>query len=72
MVKGKGLCNSVELTIGELVVRDSCLLLELGGVEVIFGMQRLHTLGVMEVDWRNLPMIFYQGNQTFVLKGDPT
>lgn len=45
VIKGKGICNVVELVIGELIVRGSFLPLELGGVDVILGMQWLNTLG---------------------------
>ncbi|KAA0042969.1 gypsy/ty3 element polyprotein [Cucumis melo var. makuwa] len=39
--------------------RHLCFLpLELGGVDVVLGMQWLHSLGVTEIDWRNLVMSF--------------
>lgn len=67
---GKGIRNVVKLTIGELILRDSFLPLEFEGVDVILGMQRLHTLGVTKVDLWNLTMTINQGGKTIVLKGD--
>ena len=32
--------------------------LELGGVEVVLGMEWLYSLGITEVDWRNLTLTF--------------
>ena len=42
-VKGKGICKQVELLLSEWKVVDNFLPLELGGVDVILGMQWLHT-----------------------------
>lgn len=38
IVKGKGVCDSVNSKVGELMIVDSFLPLELGGVDVILGM----------------------------------
>ncbi|KAA0037565.1 ty3-gypsy retroelement transposase [Cucumis melo var. makuwa] len=38
-VKGKGVCNEVEVWVGEWKVNDSFLPLELGGVDIILGMK---------------------------------
>ena len=37
-VKGKGICNNVEVTVGEWKITNSFFPLELGGVDVILGM----------------------------------
>ncbi|TYK02488.1 ty3-gypsy retrotransposon protein [Cucumis melo var. makuwa] len=44
-------------------VVESILPLELGGVDVILGMQWLHMLGVTEMDRRNLTMTLYNENR---------
>lgn len=64
-VKGKGVCDGVNLKVGELMIVD-------GGVNVILGMQWLYTLGVTEVDWRNLSMVINQKGKKIMLKGDPS
>lgn len=48
-IKGKGVCEAVELMIGDWRVIDEFLPLELGGVDVILGMQWLYSLGITEV-----------------------
>lgn len=49
-IRGKGVCGKVELLVGDWRIVDSFLPLELGGVDVILGMQWLHSLGVIKVD----------------------
>ena len=71
-VKGRGICNQVELILGDWKIVDNFLPLELGGVDVILGMQWLHTLGLIEVDWRKLTLTFIQNEQKVVIKGDPS
>ncbi|KAA0031985.1 ty3-gypsy retrotransposon protein [Cucumis melo var. makuwa] len=71
-VKGKGICSQVEITLGDWKIVDNFLPLELGGVDVILGMQWLHTLGVTEVDWRKLTLTFIQNEKKVVIRGDPS
>lgn len=70
-VKGKGVCNGVELTLGEWVIVENFLPLE-WGVDVVLGMQWLYTLGVTEVDWRALTLRINRGDSIVTLKGDPS
>lgn len=68
-VKGKGVRDRVNLKLGELMIVDSFLPLELRGVDVILGMQWLYTLSITEVDWGNLSMVINQDGQKIVLEG---
>ena len=71
-VKGKGICEAVELMIGEWKVIDEFLPLELGGIDAILGMKWLNSLGITEVDWKNLILSFmYQGKKV-IIRGDPS
>ena len=71
-VKAKGICDQVKVKIGKWKVVDSFLPLELGGVEVILGMQWLHSLGVTEFDWKKLIMTFQHEGKKVVIRGDPS
>ncbi|KAL0551289.1 hypothetical protein IC582_010375 [Cucumis melo] len=71
-VKGKGICKQVELLQGDWKIVNNFLPLELGGVDIILGMQWLHTLGVTEVDWRKLTLTFIQNGKKVALRGDPS
>lgn len=62
-IKEKGVCEAVELMLNELKMIANFLPLELGGVDVVLGMQWLYLLGKTEVDWRNLIMIFISGKE---------
>lgn len=77
-IKGKGVCEAEELLLNEWKVVESFSPLELGGVDVILGMQWLYSLGVtgylgvIEMDRGNLTMTFYDGNHKVVIRGDPS
>ncbi|TYK04547.1 mini-chromosome maintenance complex-binding protein [Cucumis melo var. makuwa] len=69
-IKGKGICENVEIMLNDWRVFSEFLPLELG-VDAILGMQWLYSLGVMEMDWRNLTMTFFHEDKKVVIKGDP-
>ncbi|KAA0048729.1 ty3-gypsy retrotransposon protein [Cucumis melo var. makuwa] len=71
-IKGKGVCEAVELSFNEWKIVANFLPLELGGVDVILGMQWLYSLGITEVDWKNLTMTFLHQGKKVVIKGDPS
>ncbi|KAA0043343.1 putative ribose-5-phosphate isomerase 4 [Cucumis melo var. makuwa] len=70
--KGKGVCENVEIMLNEWKVIAYFLPLELGGVDAILGMQWLYSLGVTEMDWRNLTMTFIHEEKNIVIRGDPS
>ena len=69
-VKGKGICEAVELMLGEWKVVDEFLPLELGGVDAILGMQWLYSLRTTEVDWRSLRLTLSNQGKKIVIQGD--
>ncbi|TYK28909.1 ty3-gypsy retrotransposon protein [Cucumis melo var. makuwa] len=60
----------VEVWLDDWKVVDSFLLLELGGVDVILGIQWLHFFAVTEVDWKHLVMFFQHGGRKVIICGD--
>ncbi|KAL0539948.1 hypothetical protein IC582_024170 [Cucumis melo] len=69
-IKGKGVCGDVEVWLGEWKVTDSFLPLELGGVDVILGRRRSHSLKVIEVDGKNLVFTFQHEGKKVTIRGD--
>lgn len=68
----EGCVQGVILTIAKLTIVEDFLPLELGGVEVVLGIQWLQTLGITKVDWRALTMTVGKGQAKITLKGDPS
>ncbi|KAA0046073.1 Transposon Ty3-G Gag-Pol polyprotein [Cucumis melo var. makuwa] len=71
-VQGKGICEKLEVQLNGWKVVEDFLPLELGGVDVILGMQWLYSLGVTIVDWKNLSLSFVAGGKEVKIKGDPS
>ncbi|KAA0054961.1 Transposon Ty3-I Gag-Pol polyprotein [Cucumis melo var. makuwa] len=72
-IQGKGVCESLEVKMNEWKVKEDFLPLELGGVDIILGMQWLYLLGVTVVDWKNLTLTFHDNNDKQIcIKGDPS
>ena len=71
-IKGKGVCEAIEMVLGKWRVVDDFLPLELGGVDAILGMQWLYSLGITEVDWKNLILTFTHHKEKVVIRGDPS
>ncbi|KAA0040843.1 Ty3/gypsy retrotransposon protein [Cucumis melo var. makuwa] len=70
--EGKGVCESLEVKMNEWTVKEDFLPLELGGVDLILGMQWLYSLGVTVCDWKNLTLTFYDNEKQICIKGDPS
>ena len=70
--KGKGICRKVELRLKEMTVITDFLVVELGNIDVILGMQWLDTTGTMKVHWPSLTMTFWAKDKQIVLRGDPS
>ncbi|KAA0046241.1 Ty3/gypsy retrotransposon protein [Cucumis melo var. makuwa] len=71
-IQGKGVCEDVEIQLMNWRVKEEFLPLELGGVDVVLGMQWLHLLGVTVVDWKNLTLTFSSEGKQICVKGDPS
>ncbi|KAL0533232.1 hypothetical protein IC582_030448 [Cucumis melo] len=71
-VQGKGVCEKLEVQLKGWKIVEDFLPLELGGVDVILGMQWLYSLGVTTVDWKNLSLSFLAEGKEVNIKGDPS
>lgn len=70
-VKGNKLCNGVELEIQGMQVQQSFYLIDLGGANLVLGIEWLKELGEVKMNW-NLTMKVKEGNKEWCIKGDPT
>ncbi|KAA0037390.1 ty3-gypsy retrotransposon protein [Cucumis melo var. makuwa] len=71
-VQDKRVCENVEIQLTNWKVKEEFLPLELGGVDVVLGMQWLHSLGVTVVDWKNFTLTFPNEGKQISIKGDPS
>ncbi|KAA0038303.1 transposon Tf2-1 polyprotein isoform X1 [Cucumis melo var. makuwa] len=71
-VQGKGICEKLEVQLNSWKIVEDFLPLELGGVDVILGMQWLYSLGVTTIDWKNLSLSFSVDGKVVNIKGDPS
>ncbi|KAL4035943.1 hypothetical protein IC575_004655 [Cucumis melo] len=71
-IQGKGICEKLEVQLNNWKIIEDFLPLDLGGVDVILGMQWLFSLGVTTVDWKNLSLTFSVDGKSVNIKGDPS
>ncbi|KZV57116.1 peroxidase 64 [Dorcoceras hygrometricum] len=71
-VRCQGLCLELVVQLGTYTVAIVGHLFELGGVDVILGVEWLRTLGEVLLDWNKMKMRFKEGKHVVELKGDPT
>lgn len=69
-VQSSGICQNVQLRLPTMTFQSDFVVLDLGNVDVILGVQWLRTLGVCTVDWEKNEWSFcYQGKHV-TLTGD--
>lgn len=71
-VEGIGVCSNVQLVLPSISFTAEFVVLELGQVDVILGMQWLRTLGKCTVDWELQEWSFCYDGALVTLKGDPS
>ncbi|XP_052723768.1 uncharacterized protein LOC128193723 [Vigna angularis] len=68
----KGCCEAVTIHMGAVVIQERFHLFELGGVDVILGVEWLAKLGEVVINWGQLTMAYVQAGRQMTIKGDPT
>lgn len=71
-VQGRGKCQSVVLYLQGITIIEDFLPLDLGNPDLILGIQWLSKLGTMTNNWRTQVLKFKRGQESVVLKGDPS
>ncbi|CAH1433964.1 unnamed protein product [Lactuca virosa] len=72
MVRSQGVCRGVVLNLPEVQVVSDFLPFDIGGSDIILGIQWLRTLGDMTVNWEELWMQYWDGDRLVRIVGDPT
>ena len=68
--KGKGVCYGVKMKVQEVLIPHNFFLMELGGMEVILGMDWLSSLEKIEVDFHELSLKWYANGKAWEILGD--
>ncbi|KAA0041348.1 retrotransposon protein [Cucumis melo var. makuwa] len=71
-LKGKGICKKVEVKLSELTTVADFLVIELGRIDLVLGMQWLSTTRFTRIHWPSMTMVFMAWTTQVVLKGDPS
>lgn len=70
-VQGPGVCKEVTMEIQGLQLQQSFYLSELGGVDIVLGIEWLESLGKVKVNWQPLTMRIERDSKVICLRGDP-
>ena len=65
----RGVCRGVELKIGGFGIQADMHLFELGGIDVVLGIEWLNTLGDMVMNWKKQLMSFWSNKEWVTLQG---
>ena len=65
----QGRCEGMIIKVGQEVLKLDAYILELGGIDIILGMEWLETLGEVKTDWRKKTMSYEQGGKFITLEG---
>jgi predicted aspartyl protease len=68
-VATQGVCRNLEIDIGGFKLSPNVHLFELGGIDVVLGMEWLKTLGDTITNWRQQSMSFWSNHQWVTLRG---
>jgi hypothetical protein len=65
----QGVCRRLEICVGDLKINPEMHLFELGGIDVVLGIEWLKTLGDIITNWRQQTMSFWKDKAWVTLKG---
>lgn len=70
--KTKGTCEGLEVDVGDVHLEIDAQLFDLGGVDMVLGIEWLRTLGDMIVNWNKQTMSFWHNKKWVTVKGMDT
>lgn len=68
-ISTQGVCRGLEMCIGDLKMNPEMHLFELGGIDVVLGIDWLKTLGDTITNWKQQTMSFWKDKSWVTLKG---
>jgi hypothetical protein len=71
-MKCGGHCENVCLQIGQYNLKSHMFSIDMGGCDIVLGVEWLHTLGPITMDFKDLTMQFQQEGQQYKFQGITT
>ncbi|KAJ1383054.1 Aspartic peptidase domain superfamily [Sesbania bispinosa] len=71
-VRSRGICRDVVLEVQGVEIKQNFFIFDLGGTEVVLGMDWLASLGDIEANFRNLIIKWEVGGSKVALRGEPS
>lgn len=71
LVSNQGVCQDVAFVVQGITFHQNFFMMNLGGTEVVLGMDWLASLGDIEANFRNLIIKWGSGSAKRILRGDP-
>jgi hypothetical protein len=68
-MKCGGHCENVKLQMGDYHLKTHMFSIAMGGCDIVLGVEWIHTLGPITMDYQELYMSFTQDAHTYTLKG---
>ncbi|WJX52291.1 hypothetical protein P8452_38420 [Trifolium repens] len=65
----RGVCRGVDMSIGDFQLQPNLHLFELGGIDVVLGIEWLKTLGDTIINWKKQTMSFWANQKWVTLQG---
>jgi hypothetical protein len=69
MMKCGGHCENFKLQMGDYHLKNNMFSIAMGGCDIVLGVEWLHTLGPITMDYQDLYMSFTQDAHTYTLQG---
>lgn len=71
-VRGTGVCHNVAIEMQGVKVKQSFYPFDLGGTDVVLGVEWLESLGEVRVDWKKSTLKINMEGKWICLQGDPS
>ena len=63
-----GYCENVKLQMGDYHMKTHMFSISMGGCDIVLGVEWIHILGMITMDYQELDMIFMQESHPYTLR----